>query len=65
VSGYARRAGCWSVGVLAIALFFLIGALVTLLNGDIWGVVQALLLAALAIALAIWLARRHGTNDTR
>jgi hypothetical protein len=54
----AKRIGCWSVGLLAVAAFFALGAIVSLLNGDILTVLQGLLLAVVVGAVAIWVGRR-------
>lgn len=54
----AKRLGCWSVGLFAVAAFFAIGALVSLLNGDILTVLQALLLVGVVGAVAYWVGRR-------
>ncbi len=54
----AKRAGCWAVGLYAFAIFFLLGAVVSLLNADFLRTIEALLLAALAVGLGIWLARK-------
>jgi ribose/xylose/arabinose/galactoside ABC-type transport system permease subunit len=55
----ARRAGCWANALLAMALFFATGAVVSLFNGEIATVLQALIATFLLIAIAIWLARRR------
>lgn len=55
----AKRAGCWAVGTLLLALFFLIATLVSLLNGDLLTTIQGGALGAVAIGLAIYLAQRH------
>jgi len=54
----AKRIGCWSVGLFAVAAFFALGAIVSLLNGDILTVLQGLLLAVVVGAVAIWAGRR-------
>jgi hypothetical protein len=53
-----RRAGCWAVGLYAFAVFFTIGALVSLLNVDIIRAIEGGALAALCLGVGIWLARK-------
>lgn len=55
----AKRAGCWAVGTLLLALFFVIGTLISLLNGDLLTTIQGGALAAVGIGIAIYLAQRH------
>lgn len=55
----AKRAGCWAVGTLLLALFFAIGTLISLLNGDLLTTIQGGALAAVGIGIAIYLAQRH------
>ena len=55
----AKRAGCWAVGTLLLALFFVIGTLISLLNGDLLTTIQGGALAAVGVGLAIYLAQRH------
>ena len=45
--------------LLALALFFALGILVTLFNGDIWSLLQAIFLTALCVVLAVVFVRRH------
>jgi hypothetical protein len=59
LSDSLRRAGCLATFLLALAFFFLLGALVTLLNGDITGMLQAVLLVVLAGGAGVWLTRRN------
>lgn len=58
-----ERAGCWAVGVYAFALYFAIATLVTVLNGDVLRMVESGALAALLVALGIWLARRNVAKE--
>jgi len=60
-----QRAGCWAVGLYAFALFFALGALISLLNGDILRTIGALFIGALAAGGGIWLARRSGGTGSR
>lgn len=55
-----QRAGCWAVGLYAFALFFALGAVISLLNGDIVRTLGSLLIGALCVGGGIWLARRSG-----
>jgi len=55
----AKRAGCWAVGTLFLALFFVVGTLISLLNGDILTTIQGGALAAVGIGVAIYLGQRH------
>ena len=55
----ARRAGCIASGAASLALFFAIGAIVSLLAGDVLMVLQSLVVAALLFGAAIWIARVH------
>ncbi len=59
IAGLFRRLGCWSVGVFLFALFFGIGALVSLFGGDIMIALQGLVLAVAVAGLGVWLGRKH------
>ena len=61
----ARRAGCWANALVAIGIFFLIGALVSLFNGEIGMTLQALIAASLMIAVAILVGRKVGRERPR
>ena len=56
----ARRMGCWANVLLAMALFFMIGALVSLFNGEIGTTLQAVIAALLLTGIAIVIGRRVG-----
>lgn len=51
-------AGCWSAGLFAIAIFFALGALISLMNGDLSTALEASVVAGVAGAAAAWLRRR-------
>jgi hypothetical protein len=53
-----KRAGCWAVGLYAFAIFFALGALVSLINLDFLRAIGGLVLAALCVGLGIGLARK-------
>jgi hypothetical protein len=53
-----KRAGCWAVGVYIFGIFFALGTLASLFNGDLLSTFWGLLLTGLALGLGIWLARR-------
>jgi hypothetical protein len=53
-----KRAGCWAVGLYAFAVFFTLGALVSLINLDFIRAIEGLILAAACMGLGIWLARK-------
>jgi hypothetical protein len=55
----AKRAGCWAVGTLLLALFFVIGTLISLMNGDLLTTIQGGALAAVGVGLALYLSQRH------
>lgn len=54
-----RRAGCIASGLLTFALFFAIGAAVSLVSGDWLTTLQALVVAGLFAGAGIWLGRRR------
>jgi hypothetical protein len=54
-----QRAGCWAVGLYAFAIFFALGAIISLLNGDIIRTLGALLIGAVCVGVGIWLARKN------
>ncbi len=54
----AKRAGCWAVGLYGFALFFALGAIISLLNADILRALGGAFLTALSLGTGIWLARR-------
>lgn len=51
-------AGCWSAGLVALAAFFLIGALVSLFNGEMLLALEAIIICAVTVGCAIWLRGR-------
>jgi hypothetical protein len=61
----ARRAGCWANALAAVALFFLLGALVSLFNGEIAITLQAFIAMFLLLAIAIWAGRRSARSATK
>ena len=64
IISYLQRLGCIANVLLVAAIYFAVGILVALFNGDIWSLVQSLLLTAACIGVAIWLARRHQAHAT-
>jgi hypothetical protein len=58
----AAEAGCIPLGLLILAIFFVLGALASLLNGEMTLVLEALAIAALFAATALWLRRRGGRS---
>jgi hypothetical protein len=57
-----RRAGCFASGAATLALFFAVGAAVSLVSGDWLPTLQAVVVAALFTGAALWLARRHAAR---
>lgn len=53
--GFFHRAGWWGTGMLAGALFFLIGGLVSLLNGDNSVALQGLVVCALLVGGCLYI----------
>jgi hypothetical protein len=54
-----RRAGCLASGLLSFALFFAIGAAVSLVSGDWLTTLQALVVAALFGGGGVWIGRKR------
>ncbi|MDB5033510.1 MAG: hypothetical protein JWQ98_751 [Chlorobi bacterium] len=63
--GLLNRAGCWAVGLYVFAIFFALGAIISLVNGDAMRALGSLLITAIAVGGGIWLARRHAENGRR
>lgn len=57
--GFFRRAGWIGTALLAGASFFLVGAIVSLLNGDMSVALQGLIVAALLTAGGLYVAARR------
>lgn len=56
---FVRRSGWWGTSMALASIFFLVGGLISLLNGD-WSVAgQALLVAALLVGGAFAIAARR------
>jgi hypothetical protein len=53
-----KRAGCWAVGLYIFAIFFTLGALVSLINLDFMRAIGGVVIAAICVGLGIWLARK-------
>ncbi|MEO5928651.1 MAG: hypothetical protein ABIR47_01850 [Candidatus Kapaibacterium sp.] len=63
--GLLQRAGCWAVGLYVFAIFFTLGAIISLINGDLMRALGSLLITAIAVGGGIWLARKHAENGGR
>jgi hypothetical protein len=55
----ARNAGCIATGLATFALFFGVGAVVSLFSGDPLTTLQALVVAVLLLGAAYWLEQRR------
>lgn len=58
-SGMLRQAGWWGYVMLIVAIFFIIGGVLSFLEGDIGVALQAIIVACLLAAGIILLARRR------
>jgi len=57
-----KLAGCWAIGLYAMAIFFAFGTLISLFNADILTALQALIMMALFALVGWWLARKNEKN---
>ena len=58
LTNFFRRAGWWGTGIFAIALFFAVGGLISLLDGDFRIVLQSLFVAGLLGLITYYLVYR-------
>jgi hypothetical protein len=63
--GLLHRAGCWAVGLYVFAIFFALGAIISLMNGDVMRALGSLLITGIAAGGGIWLARKRAEKGYR
>lgn len=65
ISGFVRRAGWWGSGLALLGLFFLLGMIVSFLDGDTGTALQALIVFALLAAGTVLVIRSRRIAASR
>ncbi|MBC8145763.1 MAG: hypothetical protein H7X80_09255 [bacterium] len=59
ISDRARRAGCIATAFVTLALYFLVGAIISALTGDMVPTLQSVGVAVVLIVIAVVIAKRR------